>query len=136
MPGFRIGTTERPLRVTALASTALASTALASLVFFVATAGAFAQTARLDEIVNSDGAVSQQLMLTEAQKSAIYNAVLRQRVHGKPAMLSAVPPSVGAPVSPAAELAALPDQAAVLISVDNTLALDLKYATVEDDVVV
>jgi hypothetical protein len=87
-------------------------------------------------MVNAAGAVTQQLVLTEAQKTAIYNAVLQQRVHGSAGTPGAVPAAVGAPVSPAAELTGLPDQAAAQASVDDALAMNLKYAMVEDDIVV
>jgi hypothetical protein len=98
--------------------------------FILGTAGAGAQTAGPDEALNADGAVVQKLALTEAQKSAIYNAVLQRRV--RLSTTTAIPVAVGAPVSPAAELSDLSDQAAAA----QPLAMDLKYAMVEDDVVV
>lgn len=110
--------------------------ALTLLAFLLGTAGAFAQSAGQDEIVNAGGAVTQQLGLTEAQKTAIYNVVRRQRVHGSPGMPGTVPSAVGAQVPPTAEFAVLPHQAAAIASVDDAPEKDLKYAMVEDDVVV
>jgi hypothetical protein len=126
MPGSRIGFTGRPHWVAALTL----------LTLFLGTPGAFAQTAGPDEILNSGGAANQQLGLTEAQKTAIYNVVRRQPMRGAPGIPGTVPSAVGAQVSPAAELAALPYQAATIASVDDTPEKDLKYAMVEDDVVV
>jgi hypothetical protein len=102
---------------------------LAALTLCLFTAGADAQTTGPDEAIDANGAVTQQLALTQAQKAAIYNAVLRQRVRTS---TTHVPVTVGAPVPPMAELAELPDQAAA----DAPLVADLKYAMVEDDVVV
>jgi hypothetical protein len=103
--------------------------ALTSFTLCLCTAGADAQTIGPDEAVNANGAVTQQFVLTQAQKAAIYNVVLQQRVRTS---TTHVPVTVGAPVSPLAELAQLPDQAAA----DAPLVADLKYAMVEDDVVV
>lgn len=96
---------------------------------FLGTAGARAQSVGPDEAVKPDGAVSQPLALTAAQRSAIYNAVVRERVRPS---TTAIPVAVGAPVSPSIQLAELPEQAAA----DNPWATFLKYAMVEDDVVV
>jgi hypothetical protein len=76
--------------------------------------------------------VTQELGLSAAQKAAIYNAVLQQHAQRPPRNPQTVPVAVGAPVPPTIELAALPVQAAA----DDSLATDLKYATVEDNVVV
>src|ERR1700679_1217072 len=97
---------------------------LAALILCLRTAGADAQTIGPDEAVNANGAVTQQLALTQAQKAAIYNTVLQQR--GRTST-PRIPVTVGAPVSPMAELAELPDQAAA----DAPLVADLKYAMVE-----
>ncbi len=126
MPGSKSGLAGRPPSVVSLTL----------LIFLLGTAAAFAQTAGPDEMVNASGAVSQQLGLTQAQKTAIYNVVRRQPMRGTPGIPGAVPSAVGAPVSPAAELAILPSQAAAIASVDDTPEKDLKYAMVEDDVVV
>jgi hypothetical protein len=90
---------------------------------------ALAQSAGPDEAVQPNGAVTQQLALTAGQKSAIYNAVVRQRLRPRADQISV---SVGAPVPPFVELIDLPDQA----SAGNALAAVLKYAMVENDVVV
>jgi hypothetical protein len=89
---------------------------------------AFAQSVGPDEIVNAGK--SRQLALTEAQKSAIYKAVLANHARRTASGPNAVPAAIGARVSPAAELAALPDQA------DAGSDLDLKYAMVEGDLIV
>jgi hypothetical protein len=103
------------------------------LALFVGSAAAVAQTVGPDEAANPDGAGGQQLALTPAQKSAIYYAVLQQRVRASTSMVPvASPVEVGAPVSPAVGLADLPNQAAT----DNFGTMYLKYAMVEDDVVV
>lgn len=102
---------------------------LAALTLCLGTAGADAQTIGPDEAVNANGAVTQQLALTQAQRAAIYNAVLQQRVR---ISTTCIPVAVGAPVPSMAELAELPDQAAA----NAPLVADLKYAMVEDDVVV
>lgn len=93
---------------------------------------ASAQTVEPDEAVDAQGTVAPRLSLTEAQKSAIYNAVLAQRVRNSAAQ---VPAAVGALVPPAVELAELPDQSADDPS-SHPETRDLKYAMVQDDVVV
>jgi hypothetical protein len=95
---------------------------------FGATA-ALAQSAGPDEAVLPNGAVTQQLALTAAQRSAIYNIVIRERAKPRAGQIAV---SVGAPVPPFAELRDLPDQA----SAGTPSAADLKYAMVENDVVV
>jgi hypothetical protein len=101
---------------------------MAALLFLLAPAAAFAQTVGPDEAVNAGGTPLRQIRFTDAQKAAIYNAVLQQRVHST----ATIPVAVGAPVSPVMELAYLPGQA----TSEDSLAMDLKYAMVEDDVVV
>lgn len=81
------------------------------------------------EAIASNGAVTQSLAFTPAQKRAIYNAVVQQRVRTARSDLAA---AVGAPVPPSVALRDLPDEAAI----DNSLAGLLKYAVVEGDVVV
>ena len=88
---------------------------------------AFAQSVGADEAVTSYGAVIQKLGLTPVQKSAIYNAVVQQRVR---ASTTQIEPTVGAPVSRSVQLAELPRQA----EIDG--ALSLKYAMVADDVII
>jgi hypothetical protein len=95
---------------------------------FGATA-ALAQSAVPDEAVRPNGAVTQQLALTAGQKSAIYNAIIGQRLRPRTDQISV---SVGALVPPFVELIDLPDQA----SVGTLSAAVLKYAMVENDVVV
>jgi hypothetical protein len=95
---------------------------------FGATA-ALAQSAGPDEAVRPNGAVTQQLALTAGQKSAIYNAVIGQRLRPR---TDQIPVSVGALVPPFVELIDLPDQA----NAGNASAAVLKYAMVENDVVV
>jgi hypothetical protein len=90
---------------------------------------ALAQSAGLDEAVQPNGTVRQNLALTAGQKSAIYNIVIRQRVKPRTDQISV---AVGAPVPPTTELVDLPDQA----TADNPSAAVLKYAMVENDVVV
>jgi hypothetical protein len=90
---------------------------------------ALAQSAGPDEAVRPNGAVTQQLALTAEQKSAIYNAVIGQRLRPRTDQISV---SVGAPVPPFVELIDLPDQA----SAGYASAAVLKYAMVENDVVV
>jgi hypothetical protein len=97
------------------------------LAFFLGTGACYAQSVGPDEAVGAHGAVTQKLALTPAQKSAIYNAVLQQRVR---ASTTRIEPAVGAPVSRSIELAAIPEQAGIA---DATF---LKYAVVAGDVVV
>jgi len=91
--------------------------------------GALAQNVGPDETVRPNGAVRQELALTPTQRRAIYDAVIRQRVRPS---VPGVAAAIGAPVPQAAELGALPDPTA---AGDPPAAL-LKYAMVEDDVVV
>lgn len=86
-----------------------------------------AQSAELDEAIGGHGVVQQNLALTAAQKSAIYNAVMRQHIRSFSTLIE---PAVGAPVPPSAPLSTLPERA------DIPDTLFLKYAMVEDDVVV
>lgn len=90
---------------------------------------AFAQGASAEEVVDGNGAVSPSLALTQAQKTAIYNAVQRQRI--KPSAGALVEPTIGTPVPPTVPLSALPDGAAEAPGQDA-----LKYAMVADEVVV
>jgi hypothetical protein len=97
------------------------------LTLFLGTANAIAQSVGADEAITSHGAVTQTVGLTLAQKGAIYNAIVRQRVRASSTQIEA---TVGAPVSRSVPLAELPDQAGL---VDAT---PLKYAMVADDIVV
>ena len=97
-------------------------------------AGVRAQTVGPDEVVTRHGAATQKLALTQAQKSAIYNAVVGQRVH---AAARDIRPAVGAPVPPSVELPDLPVQAILdQDSLDDSSGNFLKYAIVEGEVVV
>jgi hypothetical protein len=103
-----------------------------SLVLFavlVSASAAAAQTAGSDESVGTTGGVAQKLSLTPAQKNAIYNAVVRQKV---PAASHGITAIVGTPVFPSVPLSDLPASAAV----DGSGVEFLKYAMVENDVVV
>ena len=102
------------------------------MLFLLAPAGALAQTVGPDEAVNA-GNPLRQIRLTDAQKAAIYNAVLQQRVRSSATEFQL---HVGAPVSPALELAYLPAQAISQEAFEDSLATNLKYAMVEGDVVV
>ncbi|HTZ02245.1 MAG TPA: DUF1236 domain-containing protein [Xanthobacteraceae bacterium] len=88
---------------------------------------ALAQSVGPNEAVGPGGAVEQTLPLTQIQKRALYQAVLRQRVRASTAQID---PIVGATVSRAVELSDLPDQAGL----DDEMVL--KYAMVQDDLVV
>jgi hypothetical protein len=101
----------------------------AFLVQLGAMCAAAAQTAAPEEAIGANGGITQKLSLTPAQKNAIYNAVMRQKVPTSSRGITAV---VGAPVLPSVTLADLPISAVM----DDTVAGVLKYATVEGDVVV
>jgi hypothetical protein len=89
---------------------------------------ACAQSAGADEAVGPNGIATQQLALTPAQRSAIYNSVMRLHV---PASRRGITAAIGAPVPPSVALFDLPDQTGS--GGDDSF---LKYAMVEDDVVV
>ena len=97
------------------------------LTLFLGTANAIAQSVGADEAITSQGTVTPTVGLTLAQKSAIYNAIVRQRVRASSTQIEA---TVGASVSRSVPLAELPDQTGL---VD---AAFLRYAMVADDVVV
>ena len=84
----------------------LTAMALASLCALAG--GAAAQTAGPDEAVKQNGIVAENWSLTPAQRVAIYNAVVGQRVKPHPAH---GPVAVGMPAPQAAELPELPTQA-------------------------
>ena len=88
-----------------------------------------AQSPGPGEAIAPNRAVTQQLGLTPVQRSAIYNAVMRQRVRDSSRRMAAI---IGAPVAPSAVLPDLPEEAALGIGEANLL----KYAMVADDVVV
>jgi len=90
---------------------------------------AAAQTVGPDEASTADGAIYPQLALTRDQETAIYNAVINERVKPPAAQ---VPPAIGAPVPQQVNLPDLPGQ-------DN-LAIEgtgvLKYAMLAGEVMV
>lgn len=88
---------------------------------------AHAQSVGLDEAVTSQGAVRPTLEFTPAQKSAIYNGILRQRAG---AFSARIEPTVGASVPRSVRLGELP------IGTGVAEASFLKYAMVADDVVI
>lgn len=92
-------------------------------------ATALAQSAVSDEAVQPNGAVTQNVALTAAQKRAIYNAVFQQPVKPYPAQVAA---AVGAVVPQTVDLTSLPEGA---IAGDPATA-DLKYAMAGHDVIV
>jgi hypothetical protein len=102
---------------------------LVSLAFAVVSGAAAAQSVTPEEMIRPDGAVSQNFVLTAAQKNAIYNAILQQRVRLPAERLSA---AVGAAVPSSIALVDLPDQA----TANDPAAALLKYAMVERDIVV
>jgi hypothetical protein len=85
------------------------------------------------EAVGPNGSVRQELALTAAQRSAIYNAVVQRRL--RPSGIP-IPVAIGAPVPRSADLHDLPDPAAAGDAWIKSSASDLKYAMVEDDIVV
>ena len=89
----------------------------------------WAQSVGPDEAVQPNGAVMQKLMLTPAQKSAIYNAVFQRRTKPSAVLLSA---AVGAPVPGMVGLIDLPAEAGG----DNAAGADLKYAMVDHDIII
>jgi hypothetical protein len=114
-------------RVRLWASIALALILSAPLGAFLGAANADAQSVGAEEAVSSQGAVRPTAGFTPAQKSAIYNEILRQRAR---AFTARIEPTVGAPVPRSARLAELPAQTGL------AGASVLKYAMVADDVVI
>jgi hypothetical protein len=100
---------------------------LAAVILGLSTTDGCAQSAGLDETVGPDG-VAPSLQLTPLQRSAVYNAVVQQRLRGSSRGIAAF---IGAPVPPSAELRDLPDRAAL-----GAAGGFLKYAMVADEVVV
>ena len=101
-------------------------------VFLALTMGmpqAAAQTVDADEAYGAPARLAPHVALSPAQKRAIYTAVSRQRLRTSAAN---IPLTVGATVPRATALLALPDVARI----DDLSIQDLKYATVDDNVVV
>ncbi len=88
---------------------------------------AAAQTADIDEVANANG-VAPKLELTAAQKSAIYQAVHKDKGKVAPSHFAT---NVGADVPPMIELYALPDD----VVADNPVTKLYKFTKVEDQVV-
>jgi hypothetical protein len=106
---------------------------LAALVLCIGAGSACAQSAGPDEAVGPNGIATQQLALTPVQRTAIYNSVMRQRV---PSSSRGIIATIGAPVPPSATLLDLPDQNLPDQTAGGGEGSFLKYAMVEDDVVV
>jgi len=102
---------------------------IAAIALFLGSGGVFAQTVGSDEAVDPAGITAPKVGFTATQKNAIYAAVMLQKVRASSPALSA---AVGASVPRTTALSDLPDQ---VIS-DQPWAEFLKYAMVEDDVVV
>jgi hypothetical protein len=102
---------------------------LALALLLCSAAGASAQMVGPDEAISPRGGITQKLALTAAQKSAIYNAAVRQKV---PTESRGITPIVGSPVLPSVPLFDLPSAT----NVEAAQIKFLKYAMVEDDVVV
>ena len=101
--------------------------------FFV-DGGVLAQNTGPNEAITPRGIVTQKLALTQVQKSAIYNAVLGQRVR---TAASGVPLTVGAPVPRSVALSDLPAEAlSGQDTVNDSGGNLLKYAMVEGKVVI
>lgn len=100
---------------------------------FVAATGASAQSVGPDEAIGPPGSLSQETVLSQQQRRAIYESVAQQRV---PSATPAVPAVVGAPVPPSLALHDLPAQPSDPAEADDFGVRVLKYAMVADDVVV
>jgi hypothetical protein len=110
-----------------IVNTRVSSLALALLL--CSAVGTSAQMAGPDEAIGASGHVTQKLALSTAQKSAIYNAAVRQKV---PTASRGITPIVGSPVLPSVPLFDLPSAT----NVEAAQIKFLKYAMVEDDVVI
>ena len=85
------------------------------------------QTNDIDEMVNNGG-VAPNLELTSVQRSAIYQAVHRDKTRAAPNRFAA---SIGADVPPMIELYALPDE----VLADNPVAKLYKFTRVDEQIV-
>jgi hypothetical protein len=102
--------------------------ALAGVLSAFGSAGlAAAQTSDIDDVVNANG-VAPKLELTAAQRSAIYQAVRRDKTKVAPSHFAT---NVGAEVPPMIELYALPDD----VLAANPAAKLYKFTRVDDQVV-
>jgi Protein of unknown function (DUF1236) len=91
------------------------------------TGDARSQTNNIDEMVNNGG-VAPNLELTSVQRSAIYQAVHRDKTRAAPNRFAA---SIGADVPPMIELYALPDE----VLADNPVAKLYKFTRVDEQIV-
>jgi Protein of unknown function (DUF1236) len=103
---------------------------LASVALALVAGGGFAaaQSSSVEEAVNPNGA-AQKLELTPAQRSAIYQAVSKDKSKVAP---SRFPVTVGTEVPPMIELYTLPDD----ILATNPVTKLYKYTMVQDQVVI
>jgi hypothetical protein len=90
---------------------------------------AFAQSAGQDEAVQSNGSVTQNVTLTAAQKSAIFNAIFDQPIKPYSSQLAT---AVGAPVPHTVSLIDLPSGA----TGNDPAQAGLKYAMSGNDIIV
>ncbi len=110
------------------ASIAMLAFAGVAAVFLVAGAeGAVAQSGDIEETVSSSG-VAPKLQLSAAQRSAIYQAVQKDRSKVAPGRFAT---NVGSDVPPMIELYTLPDD----ILAQNPVARLYKFTRVEDQIV-
>ena len=101
---------------------------LAVIALLAGGSAAAAQAVGPVEAVEANGAMRPIAALTATQERAIYDVVIRQRVRNP---TTKVPVAVGAAVPEAVELDQLPNQA----DPGSAWVTDLKYAVVEDDIV-
>src|ERR1700688_2737062 len=94
---------------------------LAAAVLVGSTGGVLAQSIGPDEAVGLHGVAAQHLALSPTQRSAIYRAVVQQRVRP---LASGVPAAVGASVPSSIVLRDLPEQ----VQIEGTEPGLLKYA--------
>jgi hypothetical protein len=123
-----------PLRV-ALSEEAIAMRSILKLSSFVllgtvlCSANALAQSAGPDEAIQSNGSVTQNVTLTAAQRSAIFNAIFEQPIKPRSSQFAA---TVGAPVPPTVDLIDLPDNAFP----DGPTSSGFKYVLAANDIIV
>jgi hypothetical protein len=110
---------------TGIAGVILASATVALLV--AGTEGAAAQASDIEETVSSGG-VAPKLQLSAAQRSAIYQAVQKDRCKAAPGRFAT---NVGSDVPPMIELYPLPDD----VLAQNPVTRLYKFIRVEDQVV-
>jgi hypothetical protein len=94
---------------------------------FIGPGVAAAQTDNVDEVVNANG-IAPKLELTAAQKSAIYQAVRKDKSKVAPSRFAT---NVGAEVPPMIELYTLPDD----VLANNPVTKFYKFTRVDDQIV-